>query len=362
VAAGPITGGWLLEHFWWGSVFYINVPVVVIAIAATLLLVPESRDEHAPRLDVVGLVLSIGAIGSLVFTIIEAPKWGWTDPTTLLGFAVAVVLLGAFIAWEQHVEHPMMPVRIFANLRFSAASVAITSAFFALFGFIFLITQYFQLVRGYTPLQAGVRTLPVATAIAVASVIAPRLVERVGTTRIVSGGLVLMATAFAWISTASAGTPYLEIVGQMVVLGTGLGFTTAPATESIMGSLSTDKAGVGSAVNDTTRELGGTLGVAVLGSVFTSIYVATLGDGPVVSSLPDAARTATEDSVAGAGAIAAGLGDAAPAFLAEVNHAFLAGLSTACLVAAGVAAFGAVVAGIYLPARASGDPQTEPSS
>jgi EmrB/QacA subfamily drug resistance transporter len=352
VAAGPITGGWLLEHFWWGSVFYINVPVVIAAVVATVLIVPESRDEHAPRLDWVGAVLSIAAITSLVLTIIEAPKWGWTDPATLAGFATAAVLLTAFVGWERRIEHPMMPVRIFRNLRFSAASVSITSAFFALFGFIFLITQYFQLVRGYSPLEAGVRTLPVATAIALAAVLAPRLVERIGTTRVVAGGLALMAIGFAWVSTASASTPYLEIVGQMIVLGVGLGCTTAPATESIMGSLSSDKAGVGSAVNDTTRELGGTLGVAVLGSVFSSIYVAALADGPVVSSLPAEARAATEDSVAAAGLVARELGTAAPQYLAEVNDAFLSGLGVACLVAAGVAAAGAVFAARFLPARA----------
>ncbi|MCU0259974.1 MAG: MFS transporter, partial [Ilumatobacteraceae bacterium] len=275
-----------------------------------------------------------------------------TDPATLAGFATAAVLLTAFVGWERRIEHPMMPVRIFRNLRFSAASVSITSAFFALFGFIFLITQYFQLVRGYSPLEAGVRTLPVATAIALAAVLAPRLVERIGTTRVVAGGLALMAIGFAWVSTASASTPYLEIVGQMIVLGVGLGCTTAPATESIMGSLSSDKAGVGSAVNDTTRELGGTLGVAVLGSVFSSIYVAALADGPVVSSLPAEARAATEDSVAAAGLVARELGTAAPQYLAEVNDAFLSGLGVACLVAAGVAAAGAVFAARFLPARA----------
>ena len=154
--------------------------------------------------------------------------------------------------------------------------MSVTSAFFALFGFVFLITQYFQLVRGYTPLQAGVRTLPVAFSIAAASVLSPLLVQRIGTKLVVAGGLASMAAGFLWVSTASASTPYLEIVGQMILLGAGLGATTAPATESIMGSLSLDKAGVGSAVNDTTRELGGTLGVAVVGSMFSSIYVSSL--------------------------------------------------------------------------------------
>ncbi len=352
VAAGPITGGWLLEHFWWGSVLFVNVPVVIVAVIATVRMIPESKDREAQRLDVPGLLLSIAAIFVLVLTIIEAPSWGWTAPATLLGFASAAVLLAAFVAWQLRIEHPLLPVRIFRNLRFSAASVSVTAAFFALFGFIFLITQYFQLVRAYTPLQAGVRTLPVALSIAAAAVTSPRLAARIGTTRVVAGGLALMAASFAWISTASAATPYLEIVGQMVLLGLGLGATTAPATESIMGSLSADRAGIGSAVNDTTRELGGTLGVAVLGSVFSSVYVGALADGAIVTSLPEEARAATESSVGAAGAIAPGLGEIAPAYLAEVSEAFLSGLSAACLVAAVVAAAGSVFALRFLPARA----------
>jgi EmrB/QacA subfamily drug resistance transporter len=352
VAAGPIIGGWLLEHFWWGSVFYVNVPVVIVALVATAAVVPESRDSHAPRLDVAGLLLSIAAISALVFTIIEAPGWGWASAATLGGFAIAAVLLVAFVAWELHIEHPMLPVRIFENLRFSAASVAIASAFFALFGFIFLITQYFQIVRGYSPLGAGVRTLPVALSIAVASVVAPRVVQRVGTTWVVAAGLGLMATAFVWISTLSGSTPYIEIIGQMILLGTGLGATTTPATESIMGSLPPDRAGVGSAVNDTTRELGGTLGVAIIGSVFSSVYVHALDGGDVFSQLPPVAQHATRDSGGAAGVVASRIGPLAPRFLTEVGDAFLSGLGVACLVAAGVALVGAVLAARFLPARA----------
>ena len=189
VAAGPITGGWLLEHFWWGSVFFINVPITILVAVVAWRLIPESREHDAPRLDRAGVALSIAAITVLVFTIIEAPEWGWLAPGTLAGFALAAVLLAAFVGWELRVEHPMLPVTIFRTLRFSAASVSITSAFFALFGFIFLITQYFQLVRGYGPLEAGLRTLPVAFSIAIASVASPRVVERVGTTSVVRAGL-----------------------------------------------------------------------------------------------------------------------------------------------------------------------------
>jgi fucose permease len=251
------------------------------------------------------------------------------------------------------VAHPLLPERIFTNLRFSAASVAVTCAFFALFGFIFLITQYFQLVRRYTPLSAGVRTLPVAFSIAAASVFSPKLVERVGTKRVVAAGLTSMAIGFAWVSFASAKTPYLEIVGQMIFLGLGLGSTTAPATESIMGSLTLDKAGVGSAVNDTTRELGGTLGVAVIGSIFSSVYIHELGRGKVFAALPPTSRSATSESVSAAGRVATRLGADAPAFLEEVSNAFLKGLSVSCIVVAGVALGGAGFALRYLPARES---------
>ncbi len=354
VAGGPILGGWLLEHFWWGSVFFVNVPLIAVAIVGVIAAVPESKDRSTPPLDLVGLGLSVAAITALVFTIIEAPEWGWLSPQTAIGALAAALLLAVFVGWELRVAHPMLPVRIFRNLRFTAASVSITSAFFALFGFIFLITQYFQLVRGYSPLQAGVRTIPVAVSIAVASVLSPKLVDRLGTKKVVAAGLASMAVGFLWVSTASATTPYGEIVGQMLFLGLGLGLTTAPATESIMGSVSVDKAGVGSAVNDTTRELGGTLGVAVIGSVFSSTYVAALRGGAVFSQLPDIARQPTEDSVGAARIVAERLPAAlAPAYLGEVADAFLSGLGIACLVTAGVAAAGSLFALRYLPARAA---------
>lgn len=354
VAAGPITGGWLLEHFWWGSVFFVNVPVVIAVVIAAWFVVPESREHDAPGLDWPGVGLSIAAIGALVFTIIEAPVFGWLDIKTLGGFVSSAVLLAAFVWWELRVEHPMLPVGIFRNLRFSAASVSITSAFFALFGFIFLITQYFQLVRGYSPLEAGIRTLPVAFSIATAAVLAPLLVRSLGTTQVVRTGLALMAIGFVWVGLRSeVDTAYIEIVGQMLFLGLGLGATTAPATESIMGSLSTDKAGIGSAVNDTTRELGGTLGVAIIGSVFSSLYVGSLNDaGGTFGQLPPEAQELTKESVGAARIVAEQLGPNAQPYLDQVNTAFLSGLSVGCYVAAGVAFAGAVFASRFLPARA----------
>src|SRR5262245_1305637 len=297
VAAGPISGGWLLEHFSWGSVFMVNVPVAAAAIIGGWLFVPTSRDPAAPPVDVPGLILSSIGITALVYSVIEAPNWGWGSARTAAGFVVSVVVLAAFALWERRTPHPMLDVSVFFNRRFSGGSLAVTAGFLTLFGFIFVITQYFQFIKGYTAFETGVRLLPVAISIAVASIVGPRIVEWIGTTAVVAGGLVTFAAGLAWASTADAATPYIKIALQMLLLGGGLGLTTAPATESIMGSLSADKAGVGSAVNDTTRELGGTLGVAIVGSVFASIYSSRLSGSAALANLPVETRATIERSM-----------------------------------------------------------------
>ncbi|MDT5237036.1 MAG: hypothetical protein QOF47_3023 [Mycobacterium sp.] len=353
VAAGPISGGWLLEHFSWGSVFMVNVPIAVVPIIGGVLFVPTSRDPSAPPVDLPGLVLSSVGITALVYTVIEAPNWGWGSLHTAAGFAVAVVVLAAFALWERRTPHPMLDVSVFANRRFSGGSLAVTAGFLTLFGFIFVITQYFQFIKSYSAFETGVRLLPVAISIAVASIVGPRIVERIGTTAVVVAGLAIFAAGLAWASTADAGTPYLEIATQMLMLGGGLGLTTAPATESIMGSLSADKAGVGSAVNDTTRELGGTLGVAIVGSVFASIYSSRLSSDAAVSALPEPVRATMERSMAAAQQV---IGQLPPPVIpdvrAAVNTAFLDGLQIGSLVSAGIAAAAAVVVAVLLPARA----------
>ncbi|MGX9787184.1 MFS transporter [Mycobacterium sp. MMS18-G62] len=354
VAAGPITGGWLLEHFSWGSVFMVNVPVAVVAIIGGALFVPTSRDPAAPPVDVPGLVLSSIGITALVYTVIEAPNWGWASARTATGFALAIVVLAVFAWWEHHSEHPMLDVSVFLNRRFSGGSLAVTAGFLTLFGFIFVITQYFQFIKGYSAFETGVRLLPVAISIAVASIVGPRIVERIGTTAVVVAGLAIFAAGLAWASTADANSPYLQIALQMVLLGGGLGLTTAPATESIMGSLSADKAGVGSAVNDTTRELGGTLGVAIVGSVFASIYTGRLGANAAVSGLPEQVRATMDRSMAAAQAVIGQLPQSVvPDVRAAVNAAFLDGMQIGSLVCAGIALAAAIAVAIMLPARAS---------
>jgi hypothetical protein len=257
----------------------------------------------------------------------------------------------------------MLDLSVFANRRFSGGSLAVTAGFLTLFGFIFVITQYFQFIRDYSAFETGVRLLPVAVSIAVASVVGPRMVEKVGTTAVVAGGLVVFAAGLAWASTVDASTPYSQIAMQMVLLGGGLGLTTAPATEAIMGSLSVDKAGVGSAVNDTTRELGGTLGVAIVGSVFASVYSGRLTGEPVLATLPSDARFALERSVAAAQKVIGQLpSDGRVDIRHVVDHAFLDGLQVGSLVCAGIALTAALVVAALLPARARQSNQTTAES
>jgi EmrB/QacA subfamily drug resistance transporter len=356
IAMGPIVGGWLLEHFSWASIFSAMAPVAAAAAILVALVVPASKDPGAAAVDIPGLVLSSAAMALLVFTIIQAPSYGWGAARSVAGFAGSVVLLAGFIVRERGAAHPMLDVRLFRNMRFSAASGAVTVSFFTLFGFIFLITQYMQFVRGYDPLSTGVRLLPVALSVGIGSVAGTALAVRLGTKLIVTAGLVAMAAFYAWVAaTASATLPYGIIAGQMVVCGLGLGLTSAPATESIMGAISRRKAGVGSAVNDSTRLVGGTLGVAVIGSVYASVYGSRL-TATLPAGLPGRVAGIAHQSV-GAAYVAAGQIAARghPALGQALQHAstnaFLRGLIIGCIVAGGVAAAGALLAALFLPAQ-----------
>jgi EmrB/QacA subfamily drug resistance transporter len=352
VAIGPMVGGWLLDNFWWGSVFLVNVPVIVLALVAVVVLVPTSRDPSAPPLDGLGFVLSAAGITALLFGIIEAPTHGWSSAPILVAFAIGALLLAGFVAWEVHTEHPMLDVRFFENARFSAASVAVTLVFFAMFGSLFFLSQYLQFVLGYDPLQAGIRTLPVAAALMIAAPTSSALVRRAGTKLVVAGGLAVVAIALGLLTQATATSGYLLVAIVLLVLGLGMGTAMAPATESIMGSLPPEKAGVGSAVNDTTRQLGGALGVAVLGSVMQSAYVARVDTIPQLRQLPPAALDAVRSSVGGAAAVAARLPEQFRApFERVVNDAFVHGMTRAVVFGAVVALLGAVVALVFLPAR-----------
>jgi EmrB/QacA subfamily drug resistance transporter len=358
IAAGPIIGGWLLEQFWWGSVFLFMVPVAAGVAVLAAWAVPASRDPRTPPIDWTGLILSAAGVGVLVLGIIQGPGWGWSSARTVGTIAGGAALLAAFAAAESRAAHPMLDIGLFRNPRFTAASGSVAIAFFALNGFIFLITQYFQVVRGFGPLGTGVRLLPVAGSVAVASVTGTRLAVRVGNKIIVGGGLALFTAALLWISTASQTTSYGVIAAQMIVFGTGMGLSQAPATESIMGAIPKEKAGVGSAVNDATRLFGGTLGVAVIGSVAASLYTSRLA-ATLPAGLPARAITAARGSVGGA-VIAAHQATQAGLAGARLQDAailaFLHSMAGGCLVAGGVSAAGALVAVFLLPARPPATP------
>jgi EmrB/QacA subfamily drug resistance transporter len=355
IAVGPIVGGWLLEHFSWSSVFFALAPIASLGALLVLASVPTSRDPEAPPADRTGVALSTAAMALLIYTIIEAPNHGWTAGWTVGGFVVALSLVAAFVTWERRTASPMLDVALFRNLRFSAASGAVTITFFSLMGFIFLVTLYFQFLKGYGPLSTGVRLLPVATTVGITSVAGTRLAVRSGTKLVVAGGLAALAAGLAWTSSASTSTTYLTIAGQMVLIGAGIGLTSAPATESIMGAVPAAKSGIGSAINDATRILGATLGVAVIGSVYASVYAGHL-ESSISEKLPAPAAAVAHQSVGGAFETAAQLDAGHHAALARMlqhaaSSAFFDGFSMACIVAAGVALAGAVMAAALIPAQ-----------
>jgi EmrB/QacA subfamily drug resistance transporter len=355
IALGPIVGGWLLQLSDWRSIFFAMAPIAAIGGVLVARYVPSSRDPRAPRTDRPGFALSTATIALLVYTIIEAPNHGWGSTRTLGSFALTAALASAFVAWERRTAEPMIDLRLFANPRFTAASASVAISFFALSGFIFLVTQYFQFLKGYGPLSTGVRLLPVASFVAISSILGTKLAVRVGTKLIVASGLFSMAAFYLWVTTTTVNTSYGTIAAQMVVLGTGMGLTSAPATEAIMGVVPKAKAGVGSAVNDATRLLGGTLGVAVIGSVYASLYASRL-TSELGSGVPATVARTAHTSLGAALTVAGKLVHAGhPAIASAIHHAastaFFGGFHVANYLAAGIAAAGTVMALALLPAH-----------
>jgi EmrB/QacA subfamily drug resistance transporter len=296
-AAGSILSGWLLEHYWWGSIFLSNVVVAAGALIAGAFLVPPSRDEAAARLDPLGVVLSIAAMTSLVYVIIRAPEVGWFSEDTGVGLGTAVGLVVAFVAWEARARFPMLDLRLFRERVFVGAALTITVIFFVMYGTIFVVTQLLQSVEGYSPFEAGLRTLPMPIAFMLAAPQSARLVVRWGIRRVVCGGLSLLAGGVTVLAVASESGRYPVVIVGLVAAAIGMGMTTAPSTGAIMYSVPLSHAGVASAINDTTRELGSALGVAVLGAVLTASYHAqvsavdtTVGQAPATAALAHAAR------------------------------------------------------------------------
>jgi DHA2 family multidrug resistance protein-like MFS transporter len=355
IAVGPISGGWLLEHFSWNSVFLVNLPIVLVALVGVAAFVPDSRDREAPKLDLPGAGLSIAALSTIVWAMIEAPERGWAAPMILAALALGLITLAAFIVWERHTPNPMLDVTVFRNLRFSAASLSITFVFFALMGVLFFLTTYMQAVLGYSALETGTRVLPVAVGMVMASRLSVKLVHKAGTKIIVASGLMTVAAALSMYTGFDVDTAYEQFAIALFLMGLGMGLAMSPATEAIMGALPRAKAGVGSAMNDVVREIGGTLGVAILGSVLNSRFASGM-TASVTELTPEQAHLAG-DSVGGAHAVAAHLDAGTAQTLIDVsNHAFVDAMATTAGIAAAVALIGAVIAAALLPARAATSP------
>ena len=351
-AIGPIVSGALLESFWWGSAVLINLPVVAVTFVAISVFAPESRDDTKTPLDPVGAALSLVGLSALVFAIIQGGEEGFATAPVVGSAALALVALTAFLRWERRSEHPTLPLGLFRDRRFSIGSGVITVAFFVMFGFFFLTTQYLQFARGYSPLEAGLALLPLPIMFVAVSPRSATLAARFGAARVIAVGLAIVAAGFAILTQLTPDTPYLVIAAAFAVLGTGMSMTAAPATGEIMSAVPLTKAGVGSAVNDTTRELGGALGIAILGSIANAAYRADINLSGL--GLAPASRALGEDSIGAAAGIATGAPDGG-AVSSRAAAAFTDAFNLASAVSLGIAVAAVLGVLLFSRRRRSGD-------
>jgi EmrB/QacA subfamily drug resistance transporter len=349
IVVGPTLGGLLLSHFWWGSVFLVNLPLVAVAVLGVLRTVPETAEPAGRRLDLVGTGLIGGALFALVDAIIEAPVRGWLAPATGLEAAAALGALAVFIWWELRVDNPLVDLRVFRSRAFSAAAGSVTVVFFALFGSLFVLTQYLQLVHGYSPLSAGVRALPFALAMGAVSPISTILAKRVGIRVVLPAGMALMGLGLLDLSTAGVHTTYPPLALAVAIMGAGMGLLMAPASTTIMTAVPAHQAGAGSAVNDTIREVGGALGVAVVGSLTADVYRNHLATTLTAHHAPAVVVKVATGSIAAADAVGAHVGGVAGSELVSTAHqAFTTAMSTGMRVAAAVALAGTAASVLLL--------------
>ncbi|MEV0173705.1 MFS transporter [Streptomyces sp. NPDC050803] len=356
IAVGPLVAGWLLEDHAWGSTFLINVPIAVVAVIGALLLIPPSRAEGMGRIDYVGGLLSMVSVGSLVYATIEGPHFGWgAGPITAA--VVAGLGLVAFVAWELRHPHPMLDVRKFGLRPFSGSMLAVLFFFFGTFGAIYYSTQYLQFILGYSPLETGVRLLPLAGAVFVGAAVTGRLTPKLGVKAMIVTGMVIGTVGVFLLTQVDAGSTYADFLAPMALLGFAIGLSVSPATDTIMGSFPEAELGVGGGANDTSMELGGSLGIAILGSLLGTAYQDKLTD-LVGGRLPAEALETAKDSVGGGLAVAeqiattpTGSPQQAQALADAVSEAFAHSVATTSLVGGIIMAAGTLIVLAVLPGR-----------
>jgi EmrB/QacA subfamily drug resistance transporter len=355
VAIGPILGGLLLAHFWWGSVFLVNVPICILGVIATIAFIPNSRNTQTKRADPVGALLSISGFGLLLWGIIEAPNLTWTSPSILAALIGGIFLIGSFAAWERRMADPMLPLRFFRNPRFSAAIASLAMVLFALIGMFFLLTQYFQFSLGYSALQTGLRIGPIAAVILVAAPTSILVVRRFGNRTVIVAGLVLVAVGLGLLSRTSLSSTYLQILPSLLLLGIGSGVAMAPSTESIMGSLPPDDAGVGSATSDTAMQMGGALGVGILGTVLNLRYKEHVTSLIAGHGVPASVARVVTGSLGGALVVAQRVpGHSGTTLARGAKSAFISGMDLSLVIGAAVVAIACIVVLVLLPNRSAG--------
>jgi EmrB/QacA subfamily drug resistance transporter len=354
---GPVTSGFLIDHFWWGAVFLINVPICLLALAAGSIVLPKSRDPEEAPFDPGGAVLSIVGIGLVVFGLIEAPETGWTATATIGAIGVGLIFLGIFAAWERRVSNPMLDVRYFRSRSFSAGTGVIVLTFVAIYGMMFLLTQYFQLVRGYSPIEAALALMPTAVMVLVFSPLSPKLCARIGDNRAVALGMASVAVGLITLRLADVHTSYFVTLIGLLGISIGFGLSMPPSTAAIMAAVPSRRAGAGSAMNDASRELGACLGVAVVGSIAASQYQS--GMDSLLDRFPAVDAGAAHASLAGALRAAAELPDtAARAFTGAAREVFVSATHLAMTFGGILCALGALAALRYLPNSREREAQT----
>ncbi|WP_449348147.1 MFS transporter [Streptomyces xanthochromogenes] len=391
IAAGPLVAGALLENHGWASTFLINVPIALLAVVGAFVLVPPSKAAHHDRIDYVGGLLSVVSVGALVYMIIQGPHFGW-DIKAIGAAVVAGLGFLVFVLWELRHPRPVLDVRRFAHRMFSGSLLAVALFFLAVFGAFYYLTQHLQFVLGYTPLETGIRMLPLAGAVFVGSALTGFLTPRLGMKVTVTAGMVAGTVALALLTRVDSGSGYGDFLAPLIILGVAIGLALSPCTDAIMGAFPEAELGVGGAVNDTSLELGGSLGIAILGSVLAKSYSSHLADATAGTKLPASALATAQDSVGAGYAVAQGIGEQAKQLGAQAMHAgspqqaaqlkaqaeqlaagaqqmshavgsaFSDAVARTSLIGAVILGVGTVLVAILLPRRDKGEAQQEQTS